>query len=224
MLPLADSVKINRKPWINLLLILINVSVFVYLYFYAENPELLITRYGFIPERFFGEGWNPLFHWLKYTPLITANFLHAGWFHLLGNMLFLLVFGDNIEDKLGHMRYFLFYLVCGIASILGHSYNHPGSEVVLVGASGAIAGVMGAFYILFPTARIKSLIFIFTREIPAIYYLFIWFSFNLARGMFNAAGNLTEPVAWWAHITGFIAGALLLNLFLTGASKAKKRV
>jgi membrane associated rhomboid family serine protease len=224
MIPLSDSEKINRTPWINILLILINLAAFVYVYFYAKEPGALISQYGFIPERFFDEGWNPLYHWPKYIPLVTAVFLHGGWFHIIGNMIFLLVFGDNVEDKLGHWRYLLFYLTCGVISILGHSYNFPDSKIVLIGASGAIAGMMGAFYILFPNAKVRSLFLIFTREVPAIYYLLVWFLFNLGRGMFQASGNVIEPVAWWAHITGFVAGALLVNLFLSGAPKIKARV
>jgi membrane associated rhomboid family serine protease len=223
MIPIADSEKVNRTPWINFLLIFINITAFVYLFFYSTNPETMVVRYGFIPARFFAEGWNPLHHWQKYIPLVTANFIHGSLFHIIGNLIFLFIFGDNIEDKLGHFRYLVFYLACGIISIMGQSYDNPGSTALLVGASGAIAGVMGAFYILFPSAKVKSLILFFTQEIPAIYYLLIWFLFNLARGLFPTT-KIVEPVAWWAHITGFIAGALLVNLFLMGAPKVKAHV
>jgi membrane associated rhomboid family serine protease len=224
MIPIGDTEKINRKPWVNTTLIILNICIFIYLYFYAKNPEGLIKTLGFIPAAFFKTGWNPIDYWEKYIPLITSQFIHGSWMHVLGNMLFLFVFGDNIEDKIGHFRYFLFYLFCGIVAIMGHSYSNVHSTIVLVGASGAIAGVMGAFYILFPRAKVKSSFIFFSQEIPAIYYLFVWFILNLARGLFFHSGKFAEPVAWWAHISGFIAGALIINFFIVGAPQVKARV
>jgi membrane associated rhomboid family serine protease len=226
MIPYADTIKINRPPWVNITLIVLNVGVFAYLLFLAPNPEWLVKKFAFIPYRFFHADWSfSIHHLMKYInltiPLVTAQFIHADYMHIIGNMLFLYVFGDNIEDRIGHFRYFIFYLICGMIAMLVHGYVFKGSTLAVIGASGAIAGVLGGFYILYPSAKVKTFLLITTKEFPAITYLGVWFIFNLARGILYIEGIYREPVAWWAHIGGFIAGALLINIFAINPPKSK---
>lgn len=223
MIPIGDSEKLKSFPWVNVALIVLNVGIFIYVYFFLRQVEPIMLNYGFVPERFLKAGWNPIHCWAKYIPLVTANFLHASILHVLGNMIFLCIFGDNVEDRLGHTGYLVFYLTCGIIALLVHTYAFQHSTRIVIGASGAIAGTLGAFYILIPKAKIRSFFIFFISEIPAVYYLFIWFLFNLLRGFLHLEGKYTEPVAWWSHVGGFIAGTLLVNLFLFGTPKVKAK-
>jgi membrane associated rhomboid family serine protease len=151
--------------------------------------------------------------------LVTSMFLHGGWLHLGGNMLYLWVFGDNVEDKLGHMRYLSFYLICGIAASLLHIYIEPTSTMPSLGASGAISGVLGAYIVMFPKARVLTLIpiFIFIQitELPAYIILGFWFILQFLNGMLSVKYALASSggVAWWAHIGGFVAGLILVVPF-----------
>lgn len=150
--------------------------------------------------------------------LLLSLFMHGSWLHLLGNMLFLWVFGNNIEDRLGRIKFLLFYLLCGVAASLTHVLFNPDSLVPVIGASGAISGVMGAYLALFPTARVRTLVFIFvlatTMDIPAAVFLVIWFAFQ-----FLAVGG-GSGIAWLAHVGGFILGFILVRLFLGGRKPA----
>jgi len=224
MIPYADTVKIKRPPYVNISLIVINAAIFIYVIYFSGNAAGIIRKFGFTPSYFFNAGWAaPLkyFHpiLLNLQTLISSQFLHADLLHIIGNMLFLFVFGDNIEDRIGHFRYLIFYLLCGVIAMLVHGYIFRGSTLILIGASGAIAGMMGAFYILYPSAKIKTFLVIALKEFPAIYYIGVWFIFNLARGILHIEGIYREPVAWWAHVGGFIAGALLINLFAMNPPK-----
>ncbi|MFP4498955.1 MAG: rhomboid family intramembrane serine protease [Vulcanimicrobiota bacterium] len=214
MIPIASSEKIKKFPYVNILLILVNLGIFIYVYFYSPNPVKLITGYGFVPVKFSGASWNPLIDGHKYLSLLTANFLHADFFHITGNLLFLFVFGNNVNEKLGNGRYLVFFVVTGIISLLTQGYSMRDSANVVIGASGAIAGVMGGFYILYPRARVKTFLLVSIKEISALFYLFFWFIFNLLRGIMHFEGIAIESVAWWAHIGGFVAGAILVNLFI----------
>jgi membrane associated rhomboid family serine protease len=144
-------------------------------------------------------------------PFFTSMFLHGGWLHLLGNMLYLYIFGDNVEDALGHVRYLLFYLACGVAASVTHLALNLDSVVPTVGASGAIAGVLGAYFLLYPKAKVLTLlpIFIFIQivEIPAFLFLGFWFLLQFISGTVASASQNAGGVAWWAHIGGFAAGA-----------------
>jgi len=151
---------------------------------------------------------------------ITSIFLHGGWLHLLGNMLYLYIFGDNVEDRLGHFRYLLFYLLCGVFASIVQVLSAPDAWVPMVGASGAIAGVMGAYFCLFPYSRVVTLVFIFFFiefiEIPAFFFLLFWFVLQFLNGTLSfssQSGAAGGGVAWWAHIGGFVAGILLLLVF-----------
>jgi rhomboid family protein len=222
MFPLRDNAPRDTFPLVTLLLICVNSLIFVYQFsLYMSSPpaaEAFVETYGAIPLRAAEAlaGHYPLLEGVG--PLFTSIFLHGGWFHLLGNMWFLWIFGDNIEDQLGHFPYLVFYLVCGLCASLAHFAANPESTLPSLGASGAIAGVMGAYMVRFPTARIVTLIwilfFVTTIEVPAVLMLFYWFALQFLSG----AGSFGETsasggVAWWAHIGGFVAGASLIWLW-----------
>jgi len=215
VLPLSDNNPRTTTPVVNILLIGINVFMFFWELSLGPDLDRALFSVAFIPARF----------WM--SPNVSANiirmfismFLHGGWLHLGGNMLYLWIFGDNIEDRLGHFRYFLFYLLCGIAATMAHAVMNPGSRVPSIGASGAIAGVLGAYLLLFPRARVTTLIpiffFITIREIPAVIVLGLWFVLQLFVGVtsLSAADAASQGgVAYFAHIGGFVAGMILVAL------------
>lgn len=213
MIPLRDSVRSRTFPIVNLSLILISFAVFFY-ELWLPQPDLdqLVRVYGVVPARFRDLPLGPLTDTALSVPLVTAMFLHGGWMHILGNMLYLWVFGDNVEDRLGHFRYLIFYLAAGILANLTHVYFNGASQAPTIGASGAIAGVLGAYFILFPRARVLTLIplgiFITTFEIPALVLLLFWFLMQLLNGL--GANTAAQTVAWWAHVGGFIWGIALI--------------
>jgi len=208
MIPLRDSQPSHSAPVVTASLIIVNV--FVFLYELSLDPFSLnhfIAVHGVIPDRF------------QFSDLLTSMFLHGGWMHLIGNMWFLWIYGDNIEDILGHGKYLLFYLACGILAGLTHVLTNPYSRVPTVGASGAIAGVMGAYLVKFPHARILTLIPIFvfftTVEIPAVVILLYWMAIQFFSGVGSIGYSHLQQggVAWFAHLGGFLAGMALVNLF-----------
>lgn len=217
MIPLRDYQPSLSTPWVTLLLILTNCVVFAYeLTLDPFSLNELFHTYGLIPA-------HP-----EATTFLTSMFLHGGWLHLIGNMWFLWIFGDNVEDVMGHGRYLVFYLLCGIAAGLVHVIFMAGSRVPTVGASGAIAGVMGAYMVKFPAARIVTLVPMFfvltTVEVPAGLMLLYWFVLQLLSG----AGSLLQPgagggIAWFAHAGGFVAGIVLLKL-LGSRPRYRRRV
>jgi len=204
---------------VNNLLILANVGAFVLEWLQGDRVGDFLWRHAFVPARFFHpglyEGWTFL---AAVGTIFTAMFLHGGLMHLGGNMLFLWIFGDNVEDALGHGRYLLFYLGSGVGATLLQAFLSAGSEVPNVGASGAIAGVLGAYFVLFPRARVVTVVplFIFFPlvEIPAGLYLLGWFLLQFWMGSASIASGAHSAsqggVAWWAHIGGFVAGLVLL--------------
>lgn len=212
MFPLYDTLRARRIPLANWSLIGLNALVF--LYELSLGPAALdrFTRlWGLVPTRLME---HPYTAW---PTIFTAMFLHGGWFHILSNMWVLFIFGDNIEDRMGGSRYLIFYLLSGVAAALLQSYVLQGSNVPMIGASGAIAGVLGAYLILFPRARIASIvpiIFIFTIiEVPAVIFLLFWFVSQLFSGLFALQGAAGSGVAWWAHVGGFLFGMLAVGLF-----------
>lgn len=171
-----------------------------------------IERGGLVPERL-------LHDWSHSWALLTSMFLHGGWMHIIGNMWFLYLFGDNVEDRMGPLRFLAFYLLCGVAAALTHVLLHADSKVPVIGASGAISGVMGAYFILFPKSRVITLIVILLIirlvEIPAQVYLGLWFVLQLLSGFVSlGAADGFSSVAWWAHIGGFVAGMVLMPVFV----------
>jgi rhomboid family protein len=214
MFPIRDTVRSNTFPVVNWILIAINLMVFIYEASLGNRIEGFVLQYGLTPVRFFWGLQNQLGEAI--LPLFTSMFLHGGWLHVLGNMWFLYIFGDNVEDRVGHAKYIFFYLLCGIGAGLVQTILMPRSSVPMVGASGAIAGILGAYFLLFPGSRILTLvpIFIFIQlmEIPAVVFLIIWFFFQFIQGtmMRDVTGG---GVAWWAHIGGFVIGIFLILFF-----------
>lgn len=213
MFPLYDTLRSRRFPIVNWMLIVLNGMVFYYeLKLNEAGLERFVHSWGLIP---FQLASSPAERW---TTIFTSMFLHGGWFHILSNMWILAIFGDNIEDRLGGGRYLIFYLLSGTAAALLEVYLSPSNNLPMIGASGAIAGVLGAYLILFPRARIVSLvpiIFIFTLvEIPAIIFLGFWFVSQLFSGWLALQGADMSGIAWWAHIGGFVFGMLAVRLFV----------
>ena len=214
MIPLKDHNPTRRIPFVNLLLIAVNLSVFAYQFFFLpKGPAYLIHALGVIPYDLFD---SPAAGAQSLLPapltLISAMFIHGGWLHLSGNMLYLWIFGDNVEDRLGHNRYLVFYLACGMIAALVHATVFAQSKVPCVGASGAISGVLAAYLLFFPKARVSTLfvIFIFIRivRLPAAVLLGVWIGLQIIGGM-EALTAAAGGVAWFAHIGGVAAGVLL---------------
>ncbi len=208
MIPLRALLLRNSTPVVTLLLIAVNTLCFL---FEMAQPMYLrnafIEHYALVPDR------------LYLPAFVTSMFLHGGWLHLIGNMWFLWVFGSHIEDAMGSGRFLVFYLISGIASAMVQFATSLGSPVPTVGASGAIAGVMGAFLILYPRVRVVTLIFIIffvtTYELPAAFMLIYWFALQLLSGLGSlAAVSQAQSIAWFAHVGGFLAGILLVRLFV----------
>jgi membrane associated rhomboid family serine protease len=212
MFPIRDTQPSYSKPVVTVMIIVVNLLVF--LHEFSLDPYTLndfISQYGLIPD-------SRYFH---ISAIFTSMFVHGGWLHVLGNMWFLWIFGDNIEDILGHEKFLLFYVLCGVAAALTQVFFSPDSRVPMVGASGAIAGVMGAYLVKFPRARILTLIpiiiFFTWLEIPAWFMLIYWFAIQLFSGVGSIADTQYAQggTAFFAHVGGFVAGIVLV--FLMGA-------
>jgi membrane associated rhomboid family serine protease len=220
VIPLRDAVPAESFPAATMLLIALNVLTFVYELSLGSELDMFILQYGAVPLRF-SWAWQreDVSTVKRFLPLFTSMFLHGGWLHLGGNMLYLWIFGDNVEDRLGHVRFLLFYFACGLAAALTQIYVHPTSRIPMVGASGAVAGVLGAYLILFPYARVLALIpilfFFQIVELPASLFLIFWFLMQFLSGAVSItdAPQLTGAVAWWAHIGGFVGGVALGFVF-----------
>jgi membrane associated rhomboid family serine protease len=222
LLPLRDLNPSRTTPWVNFVLIGANVLLFFFELSLGPHLDAFMMSSAFIPARLFDAGGIQVSELgPEAGSVLLSMFLHGGWGHLLGNMLFLWIFGDNIEDRLGHFRYLLFYLGAGYAAAFAHAWSDPASTLPAVGASGAISGVLGAYLFLYPRARIVTVLwlFIFVRfiEIPAIVYLPVWFLMQLFSGFASlgaatAGGAQGGGTAFFAHIGGFVAGPLLLLL------------
>jgi membrane associated rhomboid family serine protease len=215
MIPLRDVIPSRTTPGVTLTLIGINVVFYLFgLLLTDRGRDALLIAFGLIPAYF------------SLTNVFTSMFLHAGIAHLAGNMLFLWIFGDNVEDRMGHARFLGFYLTCGIAATLAQVALNPNSLVPMVGASGAIAGVMGAYLVLYPRSRILML-FPFPPilfELPALLFLVMWFLVQFLNGISQLPifeqNALTGGVAFWAHVIGFVAG-LVLVVFLRRPERTK---
>ncbi len=202
MIPLRDVIPSRTTPVITIVIIVLNALAFLFeLMLPGAERQGFIREWGIVPAAF------------AWPTVISSMFLHGGWLHFLGNMWYLWIFGDNVEDRLGHARYLVFYLLCGAVAGLAQTLVNPDSYVPTIGASGAIAGVMGAYFVLYPQSRVLTLIplFIFIEivEIRAIYFLGFWFLMQLFSGVGSIAhttGTQSGGVAFWAHVAGFAAG------------------
>jgi membrane associated rhomboid family serine protease len=227
MIPIGDSVRARTFPYVNIAIISANFLVFFYEVGFASNINKLFFDWAVVPAELTDYLDNPGAHSLRvlFTP-VTAMFLHGGWFHIMGNMIFLWVFGDNVEDALGHLHYLAFYFLCGIAAAAAQVWVDSSSLMPMLGASGAIAGVLGAYLVLYPRATIAALImpfFFWTAYVPAFLLIGFWFFLQLLNGVASIgyAVGASEGVAWWAHLGGFSAGFLLLWLFRPRRPSAK---
>ena len=214
ILPLADNNPLRHIKGAFVTWGIIGVCGFVFLYQLGLNERAMIDfvhAFGAIPALIFGEAHLPpeIAEVPAWATLFSSMFLHGGFMHLAGNMLFLWVFGDNVEDAFGHGRYLVFYGVCGVLAALAHGVTDTNSEIPMIGASGAISGVIGAYLVLHPKTPIKTLIGVFIVELPAGIVLGIWIAFQFSSA-FTAAGGVGGDVAWWAHIGGLVAGLALV--------------
>ena len=209
MIPLRDVIPSRTTPVVTIAIIAINTLVFLYQLTLGPEVNAFVIEYGLVPAQF------------SLLTLVTSMFLHGGLLHFGGNMLYLWIFGDNVEDRMGHGRFVVFYLLCGAAAALAQTYMQPSSFVPMVGASGAIAGVMGGYFVLYPRSRIVTLvpIFVFIQliELPAIFFLGVWFLMQFVSGVGSiAAATGGEPaggIAFWAHVAGFVAGVVAVLAF-----------
>ncbi len=208
MIPLRDIIPSRTTPFVTVGLIAVNVLVFLYQQaLFPQSAVAFVYTWAMVPATF------------ALPTLVTSMFLHGGWLHLIGNMLYLWIFGDNVEDRVGHLRFVVFYLGCGIVASLAHLASSPDSIVPTVGASGAIAGVMGAYFVLYPRSRILTLIPLFIVfeiiEVPAVLFLGFWFVLQLLNGLgsLGMADAASAGIAFWAHIAGFASGAALIFVF-----------
>jgi membrane associated rhomboid family serine protease len=212
-IPLKDNNPSRSYPVVNITLILANIAVFLYQYTLPERAfKAFVLANSTVPARIPAFFAGHLGFETAFLPLFTSMFLHAGFLHIAGNMLFLWIFGDNVEDFFGHFTYLLFYLVCGIGAGLLHIFFNLGSTVPALGASGAISGVMGAYMLLYPRERILTLVFIFLVPIPAVFILGYWFLLQFLSGINALGGGASGGVAVWAHVGGFLLGMLLTAL------------
>lgn len=241
MIPLSDNIPSRSVPVVNYALI--GICLVVFLAQVGESPEApsLVERFGMIPSRI-TDPEKPVDivvgvqrvmtpRGIQYQEvrrpaappavpavltLLTCIFLHGGWMHFLGNMLFLHIFGDNVEDRFGHIGYLAFYALCGTLASLAHLWSAPGSTIPTVGASGAIAGVMGAYFVWYPRAHVRAIVpiffFLHLVEVPAPIFLGVWFLLQFFQGTMSIDGTEAAGVAWWAHIGGFVCGLLIAKL------------
>jgi membrane associated rhomboid family serine protease len=210
MIPLKDLNPSRRFPVVNIGLILVNVAVFLYTATLSPRAEqAFLTANALVPIRLPEFLAGNVDAATAFLPLFTSMFLHGGLMHLLGNMLFLYIFGDNVEDYFGHLGYLLFYLTCGIGSGLLQVLFSPHSLLPVVGASGAISGVMGAYLLLYPRAQVLTFFFIILVPVPAFVILGYWFVIQFLEGVGRIGMKETGGTAWWAHVGGFLLGMLI---------------
>lgn len=211
MIPIRDEIRTHRTPVVNYLLIALNIAAFVLLWLAGSEQEALVYQLALIPASFTGS-----LSLGDVVDVFTGMFMHAGPAHLGGNMLYLWIFGDNVEDTMGSVKYLVFYLVGGIVASLAHILTNPNSQIPTVGASGAIAAVLGAYLVLFPHSRVATLIplgyFLRITMLPAALVLGLWFVLQLFSGVLSLGGPDVGGVAFWAHIGGFVAGVVMALL------------
>ena len=219
MIPFRDNIPSRSFPIITILLIVINVLVFFYQLSLGRTLEPFLMQYGIVPALVIRWPESALPLSAVALPFLTSMFLHGGWLHLIGNMWYLWIFGDNVEDRLGHLGYLVFYLFCGFGAGIVHTILNYDTVIPSIGASGAIAGVLGAYFLSYPRARVLTLlpIFIFVQiiEIPAVIVLGFWFIMQFFYGAAALAATTSNAggVAWWAHVGGFVIGMILIGLF-----------
>jgi membrane associated rhomboid family serine protease len=220
MLPISDDIRTRTLPVVTLALVIANVLLFLYELLLGPNAEALIQAWGAIPAHISRPGEYPL----ASLTLLTSMFLHGGWMHLVGNMLYLWIFGDNVEDRLGHLGFLLFYLAAGILAGLVQVLASSSSEIPAIGASGAVAAVLGVYLVLHPSAPVRvvvpGLYLVAIRRVPAVLVLGMWFGIQLLNGVLSlGTETAVAGVAWFAHIGGFGAGLFVGIVALLAARR-----
>ena len=215
MITIRDGIPTRETPVVNYLLIAANVLAFLWMFLMPESAlETMVNKYAMVPAHF-ADGVTLA----DIMTIFTSMFMHAGLAHIGGNMIYLWIFGDNVEDRLGHFRYLMFYLVGGVAASLTHIATNWGSELPTVGASGAIAAVLGAYLVLFPGSQIDTYVpfgrFYHLTALPAVVVLGLWFVLQLFEGVLSIGGADVSGVAFWAHVGGFVAGMVMVKLVPT---------
>ena len=220
MIPIRDANPSKGTPVINYLVIALCTLAFFYEMLLGRQLHVFLMQFGLVPVRYSQPEIAGHFKLTEQVlPFMTSMFLHGGWLHLIGNMWVLYIFGDNVESYMGHGKYLVFYLLCGASAALIHVLTNLHSSLPTIGASGAIAGIMGAYFVLYPKARVLSLVpivFFFTFvEVPAYFFLGFWFILQFFSGTFGllTRGANVGGIAWWAHVGGFVAGVMLLQVF-----------
>ncbi len=215
MIPLRDINPTERFSVVTVIFLTVNIAVFIYeLLLGAGEREAFVSSFALIPQRLFSQaaaqGAVPVA-----ATMFTSMFMHGGFLHIAGNMLYLWIFGNNVEDSMGRMRFVLFYFLCGITAAYSHALANASSAVPMIGASGAISGVLGAYLMLYPRARVLTLVvfglYVRTVELPAMFVLGFWFVLQFLSALVSAGTG--EGVAWYAHVGGFVAGMALIGLF-----------
>jgi len=220
MIPIRDQIRTRRVPFINYLLITLNIIVFIFEWLSgASTDSALLSQLAFTPASFLAAPANPG----NIGSLFTSMFLHAGLLHLAGNMLYLWIFGDNVEDRMGHIPYLIFYLAGGVFAALAHAFINPASTLPTVGASGAIAAVLGAYLVFYPRSRVQTFIpigyFMTLKTLPASLLLAFWFILQLFNGVLSlGAAQDVGGTAFWAHIGGFVLGVVIALIVGKGRS------
>ena len=217
MIPLRDSNPSSRFPVVTVAIIVICTLVYLYEATLGPSLKAFISVFGLVPGQItYGIQSREIGVFAAIQPFITSMFLHGSWMHLIGNMWFLWIFGDNVEDMLGRTRYIVFYVLAGLGAGAAHYFSQPTSALPTVGASGAIAGVLAGYMVLFPHARVTTLVplgfFLRVMELPAVALILIWFAIQILSGVLSG-GEQGGGVAWWAHVGGFVVGAALVKLF-----------
>ena len=222
MIPLKDDAPRYSTPYVNYFLLALNTLVFLCMWLGVPAPaQQIVNVFGFHPYRVTAliSGSHTVTAEMALIPVLTAMFMHASWLHLISNMWVLYIFGDNVEDHLGHFGYLVFYLLAGVAATLVHTFFNATSHIPSVGASGAIAGVMGAYFVLFPSARVLTLVpflFVFFLWLPAWIVLGYWFVVQFLSGAATSIAYSSQTgggIAFWAHVGGFVAGIAMIKLF-----------
>lgn len=229
MFPLKDNIPAERFPAVNLWLIIVNALAFLYELSLGPALDNFIMVHGFVPARFMAEQAANPFDPGRFVPIFSSMFLHGNLLHIVANMWMLWIFGDNVEDRMGHGRYLVFYLLCGVAAVFLQTLSGPFVKTPMIGASGAISGVIAAYFLLYPRARILTFvpifIFFYFIEVPAFFFIGFWFLMQFLQGAMHhtMVDNVDAGgVAWWAHVGGFVAGLALVRLFIING-KNKRR-
>jgi membrane associated rhomboid family serine protease len=222
VMPIRDIQERHSFPIVTIVLIIINFIVFFYELQLGPRLDGFLKSAAFVPVDYFEPG-NVA---ADAKSVLLSMFLHGGWMHILGNMLYLWIFGDNVEDRLGKLKYIFFYLACGWIATLSHGYLNRASAIPAVGASGAIAGVLGAYMVMFPKARVLTVVplglYMSMRELPALVVLGLWFGLQFLTGVASLGGvNESGGVAVWAHIGGFVAGIILAKVLARGPAPSR---